>query len=466
MKITNSNILHALNYDRRKFLKSAGAIALLNCFWNQIEQIASADAANRKVLFLFFPHGSPQEAEFFPTPGALDADLKGVLAPLNAFKSKMTVLGKMGGAMLSDYGHNGGNNATLTGAGQRGSGGGGVPYTPGAPSIDWLIAKALGQSPLVLGANANTGARHCISWSSADAAGMTPCEKSPIKAFTGVYGMTPTGMNCAPLAQAPTQNSGQNPAQNPTQNPETPKPFFSAEASILDVVAKDIVQMKSALPSWSRTVFDEQLQTIRDLEVQAKAPKLNLQSFQLEGTADCATEPTGFDAIADRHAELLATVLQGGKRRVGVLQYGASSGDSFTVPGFGGYHKEVHDLSNGKQGDRARVASMQLKIFERIGALIGKLDSTSDVSGGSLLDNTLVYICTEFGVYGEGADPHNTGGDFAVTLVGGANVLQTPGISKAESASYGNLLVSVTQFMGTPQQIKKHTGLSGVFKGV
>ncbi len=158
--------------------------------------------------------------------------------------------------------------------------------------------------------------------------------------------------------------------------------------------------------------------------------------------------------------------MQGGKRRVGVLQYGASSGDSFTVPGFGGYHKEVHDLSNGKQGDRTRVASMQLKIFERIGALIEKLESINDVSGGTLLDNTLVYICTEFGVYGDGADPHNTAGDFAVTLVGGSNVLQTPGISKAESASYGNLLVSVTQFMGTPQQIKKHTGFSGIFKGV
>ena len=73
MKITNSNILRALNYDRRKFLESAGAIALLNCFWRQIEQIASADAANRKVLFLFFPHGSPQEAEFFPTAGSLYA---------------------------------------------------------------------------------------------------------------------------------------------------------------------------------------------------------------------------------------------------------------------------------------------------------------------------------------------------------------------------------------------------------
>ncbi len=296
MKITHSKILNALDIDRRKFLKSAGAIALLSCFWRQIEQVAKADAANRKVLFLFFPHGSPKEAEFFPTVGSLDADLKGVLAPLNAFKSKMTVIGKMGGAMLSDYGHSGGNNATLTGAVQRGAGGGGVPYTPGAPSIDWLIAKALGQPPLVLGANANSGARHCISWSSADAAGMTPCEKSPIKAFTGVYGMAPTGMNCAPVAQAP--------AQSPMQNPGNPAAVFSTEASILDVVAKDIVQMKASLPSWSRTVFDEQLQTIRDLEVQAKAPKLNLQSLQLEGTADCAAEPFGFAATADRHAEL------------------------------------------------------------------------------------------------------------------------------------------------------------------
>ena len=141
MKITHSNILNALDIDRRKFLKSAGAIALLNCFWHQIEQVAIADAANRNVLFLFFPHRSPKEAEFFPTVGSRDADLKGVLALLNAFKSKMTVLGKMGGAMLSDYGHIGGNNATLTGAGQRGAGGGGVPYTPGAPSIIGSLQK-------------------------------------------------------------------------------------------------------------------------------------------------------------------------------------------------------------------------------------------------------------------------------------------------------------------------------------
>jgi hypothetical protein len=161
-----------------------------------------------------------------------------------------------------------------------------------------------------------------------------------------------------------------------------------------------------------------------------------------------AAGTTDFFQRSNYMADLIVAAFQGGSRRVATFQQGSAAGDGFAVPGFGGYHGEVHNLSNGNLGDLTRVTNMQTELFRDIGYFVDRLAATKDMTGEPMLANTLVYICSEFSPYSMGSDPHNTGGGLVVGLVGATNSFDTTGKAITVKSSVGNLLAQVGVYMG------------------
>jgi|GEM_PF-5731122 len=95
---------------RRRFLQLSASSGLLAPFFNQLQSIAATGQAERRVAFVFFPHGTPETSGFWPGAGPLGS-LTGVLEPLAQHKSKMLIVGGLGSGLEKGYGHQGGNTA-------------------------------------------------------------------------------------------------------------------------------------------------------------------------------------------------------------------------------------------------------------------------------------------------------------------------------------------------------------------
>jgi hypothetical protein len=418
---------------------SAASAAIVGPFFRQLEVLAATDAPMRKAAFVFFPHGTPNTSGFWPgVEGPLDS-VKGVLEPLKRHKDRMLIVRGMSSGLEKGYGHQGGNTAALTSRGSNQKEGG--MYVPFSTSIDWLIGNHIKQEPLILGQKANSGQRHLISFKVSDAGkeAVKPVN-DPKEAFKRVYGREPVAGPCEKSGGLGVPTGG-------------PKPTSSED--VLDVIAADLNALKSDLHSWSRSTLDDQLDAVSDLRTQIKeAEKEGSGTPQMQtsgGTSEgCYAEGTDdFFERSNFMADLIVASFQGGSRRVATFQQGSASGDSFSVPGYGGYHGEVHNLSNGKVGDLTRVTNMQTDLFRDIGYFVDRLADTKDMSGKSLLDTTVVYICTEFSTYSEDSDPHNTGGGMVVNLIGADDYFQTTGQAKAGyKGAVGGVLRHVAAYMG------------------
>lgn len=442
---------------RRRFLHLTAAGGLLAPFFNQLESLAATNAVPRKVAFVFFPHGTPDTSGFWPGAGPLST-LNGVLAPLEAHRNRMLIVGGLGSGLEKGYGHSGGNTAVLTGRGSSDKDGG--FYIPRSPSADWLIARQLKQEPLVLGQKVSSGARLLVSWSEPKQSGAVTPTNDVGEAFKRVYGRPAAAGQC-------TAGGGLT----------VPVPGVSAgDANVLDVVAADLNALKNALPSFSRNTLDDQLDAISDLQVKAKAAVSTSPSAPANtggGTSEgCyAAGTTDFYQRSNYMADLIVAAFQSGTRRVSVFQQGTASGDSFSVPGFGGYHGEVHNVSDGTLGDLTRITKMQTELFKDIGYFVDRLAATKDASGAPLLASTLVYICTEFSTFSATSDPHNTGGGMVVNLVGGDGVFATTGKAITAQGSVGGVLRQAAKYMDvdvgtglTIDDVGKFEPLSGITK--
>ncbi len=447
---------------RRRFLRLTMAGAVLAPFFDQLEALCATDAPQKRVAFVFFPHGTPVTSGYWPGEGPLGT-LTGVMGPLASHKSRMLVVGGLSSGLEKGYGHSGANTAVLTGRGSSDKDG--DYYNPLAASADWIIARQLGQEPLVLGQKVSPGARLLISWSQPGKAGATAPINDPAEGFKRVFGRSAQPGMCSQtggLVSPPA--AGLAPVGSP---------------AIFDAVAGDIKALKAELPSWSRTVLDDQLDAMTELQGKAVAasgmtpPQTTPPAGASGGgtSEGCyATATSDFYQHSNYMADLIVAAFQGGARRVATFQQGCASGDNFSVPGYSGYHSEVHNLNSGAVGDLGRVARMQTDLFKDIGYFVDRLAAVNDLSGAPLLDNTLVYICTEFGIYAASDDPHNTAGGLAVALIGASDTFDT-GKAIPVKGSVGGVLVHAAQYMGlsmgaglTADNIGKFAPIDGIRK--
>lgn len=145
-------------------------------------------------------------------------------------------------------------------------------------------------------------------------------------------------------------------------------------------------------------------------------------------------------------AELYATALRCGSSRFGTVGCTAS-GDRYPIPELPDVQTSVHDLAHQwrRDADNGFAGAVEW-LMQKVALFLTHLDDPAypDPNGGTVLDNTLVFIGTELGTSGDGQH----GVSSMTYFLAGAQGLVRTGIHDAPGRNDVDLYSSIVRAMG------------------
>jgi hypothetical protein len=347
---------------------------------------AQEAALPKRLLVVFSPNGT-WPAEWTPDGGETDFTFRRILAPLEAHRSRVLVLG--GVSMLSTDrgpgdGHQKGMGHVLTGVPLLpGDTMGGCDSCPPASwasdlSIDQAVANHIGDDTrfrsLELAAQvsdtANVWTRMCYRAASEP----LPPEASPWRAFARVFG-------------------------DAEIDPESARRRLALRQSVLDHNLAELTTLRTRLPAADRARLDSHLTTVREIEMRIAAPG----AFG----AECRIPEVGapldhmandnYPEVVRLQTDIMVMAMACGLTHVGSIQWTNSVGDiPFTFMGVDARH---HALSHEPDGNADAVESI-IRINEwyarQYAYILDRLAAVPE-GDGTMLDNTLVVWVNELG---------------------------------------------------------------------
>ncbi len=364
---------------RRRTLLRALGLGIAAPIAMQLARFADAEPSPRPVrlLTIYLPHGWPIE---HVGPFGVGADLLAgstVLAPLSPWAAQTTIV--RGLAMNAGATNHAAIRATLTG----------FPEGGDVDSIDATIADALGVTAHVLGV---------VPY---DAGAGFGVDSFLVKHGTWVR---PTE---DPRAAADALFAGLQGAQSP------PEPSDAAlRQRALALTERELEAMHDALTDLTteQTKLALHLEAVRHLQAGGGGGDTSLLSCDERPALPAVDATAGVDVLApanlglvlDGHLEAIAAALVCGSARVATLQaMYVNAGIPFGFPGGPGIAKGHHDpvSHSWDAAGRSEFATCQRWFFERIAAkLLATLDQPDPADTDpthTVLDNTLVYVCSE-----------------------------------------------------------------------
>lgn len=384
---------------RRSLLKRLGASAFLAVpvFRESLSQ--AADPPLRLVL-LNLPGGIPF---FKDSEEQLDTYFDSMLKPFSALQQDAIVFDRINngaGDLVATYfeleGHGGGCRSMFGGAvmdqgcgGTQSCGDESNAYRYGkATTIDQVLAKAKG------GATRFDALHFGTLWDKGQGGDHAECffnngqpvrpMSDPAQAMTRLFGSgTP---QATPVAMTPT-----------APDPNVAKAYARGK-SRLDFLKAEIGEIKALVGTSEQARLDQHLTAFRELE--GKLPNPDAKSGGGGGSvpgSSCAAPALGaagdIRATSSAFNELAYQALNCDLTRIVALQW-LSSGDHLPRFEWMGLKLDHHTMEHSLNGDEYIKA--QTWIFEQMAAFITKLKNTSE-GGGSMLDNTIVYLASEMG---------------------------------------------------------------------
>jgi hypothetical protein len=361
---------------RRLFL-GAGAVAVgLPLLEAMLPRRASAATGPGRMLFMLVPNGIHMQA-WTPSQTGPDYALTPILAPLEPIRHKVHVLS----GLRNDP-------ARPDGAGDHTSGVGSfltcfhVPKTEvrNETSVDQLYAQALGTATatpsLRLGMDGDSGycgdgGYNCaysrnISW-----IGDTPQSKltDPQAAFDLLFSGFKSGDNSEAFAA-----------------------IRQRRQSVLDLVLQDATTLRGKLGQTDRQKVEEYLDSVRALE-------LRIQRQPAAASCDQgAALPNDFDGAEDKMRTMMDLMVKAfecdATRVISFMAGNAVSGRDFGFIGASGNH---HSISHhgGSQSNYDKLQIINTWEMEQFAYLLTKLDRSTEVDGGTVLDNSMVFLSSE-----------------------------------------------------------------------
>ncbi len=243
------------------------------------------------------------------------------------------------------------------------------------------------------------------------------------------------------------------PATSTASNPPVSSPGVDSGArgrSILDGLIGEVTALKALAGVNEQQKLDQHLESLRALEQQLPPPPA-MGTGTVGGVAvpppvagvGCAAptvgSPDDIPTIASQQLDLLYQALVCDLSRVASLQGLVSAQSGISFP-FVGVSPDHHTLEHGYSADIDKVQSHFMGQFAN---LLNRLKSTPE-GAGSMLDNTLVLVCSEFA----GAGNHNH--DYLPLLTfGKAGGKVTPGrVVTYPEIPHNNALRSIMQPFG------------------
>jgi hypothetical protein len=218
------------------------------------------------------------------------------------------------------------------------------------------------------------------------------------------------------------------------------------DSSILDLVRTEATSLQAKLSRQDKPRVDEYLTSVREVERRI----MNVSMMPSGPMCSPGTKPgtigldQGRQGIDIMH-ELMALAFQCDATRVISFQWGNSTSNRpHTFIGASGGH---HDISH-HGGDATKVAKIKRIDYwwhRRFAALITRLKNMTDIDGRSVLDNTLIFQGTDV----SDGDKHNHD-DMPVLLAGGAAGFRLGQHVNTNGAWFGSLFINIGQAFGVP----------------
>ncbi|HVZ34117.1 MAG TPA: DUF1552 domain-containing protein [Polyangiaceae bacterium] len=415
--------------NRRTLLRGLGATALIAPF-AQLANLRRAQAAPpKRAMFVYVPDGCIPDI-WHPTGSETSFTLPSMTAPLEAIKQNLVFIDGLtmysGGAT-----HEGGVAKVLTGVSPK--------------SIDIFLGEQIGTTTPIRSLQLGVGSTFQNGAGSmsfiGDGQPVNPND-DPLNAFSGVFGST-----------APGASNGVDPDLAKRQ-----------KQSILDAALADLNALEQKLGSTEKEKLDVHLDSLRELERRITNPAVimggacNPDGFNQVGFTVSATDyypktyhkEENFRKVGELMMDLATLALSCGSTNVVSLMW--SHPVSPTHIQETGVTTGEHDASH--YGDPSSqnakdFTTLKRWFMDRFVYLIQKLAATPDTSG-TLLDNTLVLLCSELG------DSNRHDHDrVPFVLAGGAGgalktgrFLNYEGKNAGENEPHTKLLVSVANAMG------------------
>ncbi len=387
-------------------LASLGAGRLLGAAPGSAPLAATATGAPLRLAFLYFPNGAIPRHWAPSATGAGPADfaLNRTLAPLEALRSRIQILGGLdhrnanaGGDGAGDHAR--GNGVFLTGVRLKKS----ATDVRAGVSIDQEVARRVGHltrfPSLELTCDRERRTGNCdsgyacayqynLAWRSPTTP-MTP-EGNPRKVFERLFGEGAHGARAGHYRRR-----------------------LDAHRSVLDHVLEDARRMQSTLDAHDRDKLDQYLTGVREVEARIQ----RVEAFGAAADPDAPT-PAGIPATHGEHLALMFDLLhlafQTDSTRVASFML-AHDGDNRPHEELGiteGHHELSHHLNNEEKIEK--VARIDRWYVEQLARFLSRLERTEDVDGRSLLHNSML-------VYGSGNSDGNrhTHDNLPIVLAGG-----------------------------------------------
>ncbi|MGB7329128.1 MAG: DUF1552 domain-containing protein [Rubripirellula sp.] len=425
--------------SRRTLLRGTGMALGLPMLESMTPMAKSAFAAAetkspKRMAMIFFPNGAIMP-DWKPTGTENDWQLSRTLKSLESVKSKINV--------ITNLAHENGR-ANGDGAGDHARGGS-TFLTAARPvktsgnirlgiSVDQVAATQLVDQTrlpsIELGLETNRGGGSCDSgYSCAYSSNISwrnetqpmPKEITPRLAFERMF-------------------SKGNARENRKRNLE--------RQSILDVVRMDAERLMKKVGQSDKRKLDEYFTSVREIETRIvraeeddqkampdlKVPFGRVEAFREHARLMYDLMALGFETDTTRVATLMLDNAGGSRRytEIGVKE---------------GHHQMSHHRNSETLVENIRNVDRYL--VEQFAYFLNKLDSISDPSGGTLLDQSMV-------LYGSGISDGNRHdhGDLPIVLAGGAGGSFKTGrfIQPKSERPMGNLFLSMLDGMGTPAE--------------
>jgi hypothetical protein len=414
---------------RRTFLRGAGAavaLPLLEAMIPASTALAQTAAAPKpRMGFIYFPHGAIMN-QWTPEKEGSDFELSTILKPLEPFKKQLTIVsGLENKAAIAPPVHALSPGTWLSGVAPR------KTQDPwGGVTIDQLAAQHLGQDTpfpsLEIAVEARGGGGSCDREYGCSYAGTIsfrtpstplPMETDPRKLFQRLFGQGDT--------------------------PQERRNIARQYSSILDLVSEEASQLQRTLGTRDRTVLNDYLETVREIERRVeKMEARDLSKLTLPDAPSGA--PPSFDAHINLMFDLVALAYQANLTRVFSFMMAAEvSGMTYNNIGV---PDAFHPISH-HQNDKTKIEKLvKIQVYHTqiMAKFAAKLAALPD-GDGSMLDHAIL-------LYGSNMSNSNAHNHYPLpsAIIGGANgkIKGNQHLKYPDQTPLSNLLLTVVNRAG------------------
>ena len=439
-----------MTITRRRLLQLGGAAAIAAPVVRPKLGRAHAGVPAKRLIVFYFPDGvaGPSQdgdpSEWHPTGSETGFTLPSTLQPLERHRGSCVFFRGLSMGPTDQGSHPGGAKKLLTAV----DGGNGQ-------SIDQRLAGRIGNGlpfrHLYLGAMANQNGASGDKHISYVAPGITvPPEDDPVAAFARLF----------PGGSPPTGGGG---------GGGTTDPRAARRLSVLDSAKAELDDLRGKLGDTERTRLELHLEALREVETRIMATTGGGGGGGGGGAGTCSDPAVNLDGLgpstlyaADRfpqilraQTDLMVQAMACGLTRVGVIQ-GSHHTSELIMSRFpstpmydAGFDMRSHQASH--YGARHDLARREYRDFvaqrrwwvEQYAYLLDQLAARPE-EGGTMLDHTLVLLCTE--VCDGNTHSHD---DMPFVLAGGkAGAIRTGRLLNVGYRRHADLLLAIARALG------------------